>query len=185
MNPVLMDENFLDAYEFIECPIPEIQSMINELPINLGNRSRPGMPQTQVVQEYAVAKIGKFLEKLPVQKLSVDDILKLNNLDIMPEDPYTLKAISEVRGQEGYREVFLTEMLKRDKRDYREREFPLDLIIEAVEQGSCRPLLIVELNNIKYVIDGRTRLYASIAANKDANVIVINDKNLKEYLGGI
>ena len=63
MNPELIDENFLDAYEFIGCPVPEIQSMIAELPINLGDRSRPGMPHNQAIQERAVAKIGKFLEK--------------------------------------------------------------------------------------------------------------------------
>lgn len=181
MEPVLQDENFLDAYELIECPVTEIQSMLAELPINLGKGARLGWGNVEV-QERTATKIGKFIDELPVQKLSVEEILELNNLTNLPDDIYTLKAIQKVRGKQGYKEVFIEEMLKRDKRAFRDREFPLEPLLEAVEVESCRPLLIVMLDNVQYVVDGRTRLYASIAADKDANVKVIDNTNLKEYL---
>lgn len=182
MEPILPDENYLDAYELIGCPVTEIQSMLTDLPINLGNRARPGITTNQVVQERAAVKIGKFLENLSVQNMSVAEILELNNLDNMPNDSYMLNRLKDICGKEAYREVYLKELLARDKRDSREREFPLEPIIEAVEAGTCRPPLIVELDNSQYVIDGRTRLYAAIASDRSIDVKVINDTNLKEYL---
>lgn len=177
----LMDENFLDAYELIGCPAEEVKEFVHSLPVNLG---RP-IPSDEWYREDVAKQIGKFLADLPVQNISVDEIVKLNNLANMPEDPYMLKALQDISGKEGYREVYIKELSARDKRDSREREFPLEPIIEAVEAGSCRPPLIIELDSGRYVIDGRTRLYAAIAANKDAKVIMVDDKNLKEYLGGV
>jgi hypothetical protein len=177
----LMDENYLDAYELIECPAEEVKEFVHSLPINLG---RP-IPSDEWYREDVAKQIGKFLADLPVQNMSVGEIVKLNNLANMPEDLYTLQTIEAIKGQEGYKETYIKEMLDRDKRDFREREFSLETIIEAVETGSCRPVLVVKLNNGQYVIDGRTRLYAAIAANKDAKVIMVDDKNLKEYLGGV
>jgi len=173
----LMDENFLDAYELIGCPEPNVQEFIKSLPINLG---RP-VPTDNWYREDAAKRMGKILEDLPVQNMSVQGILELNNLANMPEDPYTLQALKDISGKEGYKEVFKSEMLKRDKRDYREREFPLGPILEAIEAGTCRPLLIVELDSGRYVIDGRTRLYAALAANKEVAVKVVTT----ETFGGL
>jgi len=177
----ILDENFLDAYELVDSPEPKVQEFIKSLPINLG---RP-IPADEWYREDAAKRIGKIIEELPVQNLTIDEITGLNNLANMPEDPYTLQAIKDISGKEGYKEVYLKEMLKRDKRDYREREFPLDSILEATESGTCRPLLILELDSGRYVIDGRTRLYAAIAANKNCNVKIattetfggLNDEN--------
>lgn len=173
----LMDEDFLDAYEFIGNPVPEIKELIRNAGINLG---RP-IPTDDWRREKAAEKIGKIVKKLPVQKLDVQDIIRLNNLANLPEDTYTLEALKKVSGKDGYKQQYINEMLKRDKRDYRDREFPLDPIIQAVEDGSIRPLLIAEVNNVQYVIDGRTRLYAAIAANKSINVKVLNE----DALGGL
>ena len=86
----------------------------------------------------------------------------------------------DIRGKEGYREVYIKEQLARDKRDSREREFPLEPIIEAVEAGTCRPPLIIELDSGRYVIDGRTRLYAALAADKNIKVTLITNEVLGE-----
>ena len=172
-----IDENFLDAYELIDCQEPKVKEFVQSLPVNLG---RP-VPIDDYLREYVVTKIGKLLDKVPVQNLSIDDILKLNNLDNMPEDMYTLQNIKRISGKEGYKEVYIEEMEKRDKRDYRDREFPLEPILEAVELGTCRPPLILELDNEKYVIDGRTRIYAALAANKSLNATVAKP----ETFGGL
>jgi hypothetical protein len=134
-----------------------------------------------VLRENVAKKLGTILDDLPVQNMSVSEITKLNNLDNMPQDPYMLKALQDISGKEGYREVYIKELTARDKRDSREREFPLEPIIEAVEAGSCRPPLIIELDSGRFVIDGRTRLYAAVASNKSLDVTVITT----EVLGGI
>ena len=156
---------------------PAVQDLVKTIPMNIGN----GFPHQEHLRENAAKKIGMMLSKLPVQNIQVDDILKLNNLDNMPQDPYMVKALKNISGKEGYREVYIREQKERDRRDDREREFPLEPIIEAVESGTCRPPLIVEVESGRYVIDGRTRLYAALAANKSLDVTVITT----EVLGGI
>jgi len=172
-----MDENYADAYEFICSLEPVVQDLVKNMPINTGN----GFPHQEHLRDNAAKKLGVMLSKLPVQNMSTEDILKLNNLDNMPQDPYMVKALKDISGKEGYREVYMREQKERDRRDDREREFPLEPIIEAVESGTCRPPLIVEAESGRYVIDGRTRLYAALAANKNINVTVITT----EVLGGI
>ena len=173
----LIDEDYADAYEFICSLEPAVQDLVKTIPMNIGN----GFPHQEHLRENAAKKIGMMLSKLPVQNIQVDDILKLNNLDNMPQDPYMVKALTNISGKEGYREVYIREQKERDRRDDREREFPLEPIIEAVESGTCRPPLIVEVESGRYVIDGRTRLYAALAANKSLDVTVITT----EVLGGI
>jgi hypothetical protein len=173
----LMDEDYADAYEFICSLEPAVQDLVKTIPMNIGN----GFPHQEHLRENAAKKIGMMLSKLPVQNIQVDDILKLNNLDNMPQDPYMVKALTNISGKEGYREVYIREQKERDRRDDREREFPLEPIIEAVEAGSCRPPLIIELDSGRFVIDGRTRLYAAVASNKSLDVTVITT----EVLGGI
>ena len=160
--------------DFLE---PAVQDLVKTIPMNIGN----GFPHQEHLRENAAKKIGMMLSKLPVQNIQVDDILKLNNLDNMPQDPYMVKALTNISGKEGYREVYIREQKERDRRDDREREFPLEPIIEAVESGTCRPPLMVEVESGRYVIDGRTRLYAALAANKSLDVTVITT----EVLGGI
>jgi hypothetical protein len=154
-----MDENYADAYELLCSLDPDVQKAVTtKFPfLNGGVETR-----RMVVLRENVAK-------------------KLNNLDNMPQDPYMLKALQDISGKEGYREVYIKELTARDKRDSREREFPLEPIIEAVEAGSCRPPLIIELDSGRFVIDGRTRLYAAVASNKSLDVTVITT----EVLGGI
>ena len=173
----LMDENYLDAYELIDNPDPNVREFVGNLPLNLGR----GLPSDEWYREDAAKRVGKILENLPVQNLTIQQILGLNNLDNMPEDPYTLQALKEVSGKEGYREMFIQEMQKRDKRDYREREFPLEPILEAIENRTCRPPLILELKSGQYVIDGRTRLYAALASNWELDAKVVNT----ETFGGL
>lgn len=174
----LMDENYADAYELLCSLEPEVQKCVhNKMPFLKGNIETRRMI---VLRENAATKLGTILDNLPVQNMSVDEILELNNLDNMPQDPYMLNRLKDIRGKEGYREVYIKEQLARDKRDSREREFPLEPIIEAVEAGTCRPPLIIELDSGRYVIDGRTRLYAALAADKNIKVTLITNEVLGE-----
>jgi len=175
----LMDENYADAYELLCSLDPDVQKAVTtKFPfLNGGVETR----RMVVLRENVAKKLGTILDDLPVQNMSVSEITKLNNLDNMPQDPYMLKALQDISGKEGYREVYIEELTARDKRDSREREFPLEPIIEAVEAGSCRPPLIIELDSGRFVIDGRTRLYAAVASNKSLDVTVITT----EVLGGI
>lgn len=174
-----MDENYADAYELLCSFEPEVQKAVaTKFPFLNGGVETQRMV---ALRENVAKKLGSILDNLPVQNMSVGEIAKLNNLDNMPQDPYMLKALQDISGKEGYREVYIKELSARDKRDSREREFPLEPIIEAVEAGSCRPPLIIELDSGRYVIDGRTRLYAAVASNKSLDVTVITT----EVLGGI
>ena len=175
----LMDENYADAYELLCSFETEVQKAVaTKFPFLNGGVETQRMV---ALRENVAKKLGSILDDLPVQNMSVGEIAKLNNLDNMPQDPYMLKALQDISGKEGYREVYIKELSARDKRDSREREFPLEPIIEAVEAGSCRPPLIIELDSGRYVIDGRTRLYAAVASNKSLDVTVITT----EVLGGI
>jgi len=176
----LQDENFLDAYELIGCPEPDVRDFVHSLPVNLGNKQRY-VPTEDYLREDVAKRMGKILAKVVVQNMSVDEIIGLNNLANMPEDPYMFMRLKDIRGKDGYKEAYIKEMQLRDKRDYREREFPLEPILEAIENGTCRPPLVMELDSGRYVIDGRTRLYAAIASNKSLDVRVVNT----ETFGGL
>ena len=88
----LMDEDYADAYEFICSLEPAVQDLVKTIPMNIGN----GFPHQEHLRENAAKKIGMMLSKLPVQNIQVDDILKLNNLDNMPQDPYMVKALTNI-----------------------------------------------------------------------------------------
>ena len=66
--------------------------------------------------ENAIPKIGKILDNLSNQNMPAHEILGLNNLDNMPQDPYMLQALKEISGKEGYREQYIKEQLLLIKR---------------------------------------------------------------------
>lgn len=173
---ILFDENVSDAHELIEYPIEEVQMFLKSLPVNYGRNT----PIDSHFREQVAERFGKILEDFPSQILSKDDLLGLNNLANMPEDNLTLTALSNISGKDGYKKAFIKELAERDRRDFREREFPLDPILQAVEQGTVRPPLVFEINSTRYLIDGRTRVYAAIAANRSLSVKVVNSEKFKE-----
>ena len=176
MNPYLIDENVADAQELIGYPDPAVYSFLRSLPFNYGRNN----PIDNHYRDKLAEHFGPILEKFPNQILSKQDLLKLNNITNMPEDNITLDALVSVSGQQGYKEAFVKEVTVRDRRDCREREFPLEPIIEAVENETVRPPLVFELNDARYLIDGRTRIYAAIAANKSLSVKLVNSEKFKE-----
>lgn len=173
---LIVEEDIADAYELICYPVDEVQEFLDTLGINFGSKS----PIDAHIRDRVARRFGKMFSEYPVQDLSVDELVELNNLTNMPEDYTTLQALEEVSGEEGYKEEYVKQLTLRDQRDYREREFPLDAIIEAVENDSIRPALVFELENKRYLIDGRTRVYAAVAADKSMKVRIINAEKFRK-----
>jgi len=174
----MSDVGYFYAYELLGQHDPDIKEYVENLPIDIGSDH----PMDNYKRDKAAVEIGKILDKLPVQNLSREAILELNNLVNMPEDEYTLNEIKRVSGNTGYDKKFIEEMQKRDKRDFREREFAIADTLLAVENETCEPPLILDYKDKKFVIDGRTRIYAALAANKDIKITVINNETFKGVL---
>ena len=166
------------AYELFGQRDPEIIKFVENLPFDTGTDN----PMDNHKRDFVCKLMGRIIDNLSFQNLKISEIKRLNNLLNLPEDEYTLKEVEEASGTEDYRNTFVKSMLKRDKRHMREREFDLEEIIDSVINGDCEPPMLLTTEGKTFVIDGRTRLYAAIAANTDINVRVIDSETFKEAM---
>jgi hypothetical protein len=84
----------------------------------------------------------------------------------------------EISSTENPRKGYRDYMMRRDKSEKRQRGYDPVMNFDRIISGDYENPLVLYIDDSYYVIGGRTRLYASIAANSPIKIKIIQPSDL-------
>ncbi len=155
-----------EAWEFVLSPDPNIKKVVQQA--NLSDK------------EEDIKKITSIIDNTKTRAISSSQIVKLKNFNNKPGEESLINDMISVSKSQNPRQSYTDYMKKRDKTEGRDRGYDPVQNFDNVVKGSYEPPVLINVNGTLYVIGGRTRLYAGLAANKSMNVKIIDISQLKE-----
>ena len=130
-------------------------------------------------------KLTPIIEKLPTIEVTYDQIKDFQNLENKESDKGLIKSMKEISQTDNPRQGYKDYMDERDKNDIdpntgqnRKRGYnPVDNF-DRIVSNEYEPPVVLEVNDQYYVVGGRTRLYASIAADKPIRIKILKPNDL-------
>jgi hypothetical protein len=128
--------------------------------------------------EDSVKKIEPIINQLPVSLFSYDEIRNFQNLENKKKDIGLTDKMYEISLSDNPREGYKKFMEKRDKGENRDRGYDPTLNFDRIVNDSYESPVVLEVDGIYYVIGGRTRIYASVAAGQPIKIKILTPKDL-------
>jgi len=132
--------------------------------------------------EESVNRLIPIIDNTPETTISPSQISNLKNFNNKPGEESLIKDIISVSKSPDSRQEYADYMKKRDEKENRNRGYNPVQNYDNVVKGNYEPPVLININGTLYVIGGRTRLYAGLAANKSMKVKILNTSQLKEIL---
>lgn len=130
--------------------------------------------------EESVNKLTPIIDKTSFTPISPSQIAKLKNFNNKPGEESLITDIINISKSKNPRQGYIDLMTNRDKKDDdRQRGYDIGGLYDQVIKGNYEPPVLIKIKGTLYVVGGRTRLYAGLAANKNINVKILDAKNLK------
>jgi hypothetical protein len=123
--------------------------------------------------EESAQKLVPIIDKLPTTEVSYEQIKNFKNLENKEGDIGLIEKMYEISQNEDPRQGYKDYMLKRDESEKRNRGYDPVTNYDNIISGTYENPLVLYVDDTFYVIGGRTRLYASIAANTPIKVKII------------
>jgi len=131
-------------------------------------------------KEEDIKKVTSLIDSTKIIPISPSQIAKLKNFNNKPGEESLINDMISVSKSKNPRQSYTDYMKKRDERENRNRGYDPVQNFDNVVKGSYEPPVLINLDGSLYVIGGRTRLYAGLAANKNMNVKIIDISQLNE-----
>jgi hypothetical protein len=129
--------------------------------------------------EESVNKLIPIIEKTPATNISPSQVTKLKNFNNKSGEESLITDIIKISKSQNPRQGYIDLMTKRDSNDSnRQRGYDIGSLYDQVTTGNYEPPVLIDINGTLYVVGGRTRLYASLAANKNIKVKILNSDKL-------
>jgi len=129
--------------------------------------------------EESVNKLIPVIEKTPATNISPSQVTKLKNFNNKSGEESLITDIIKISKSQNPRQGYIDLMTKRDSNDSnRQRGYDIGSLYDQVTTGNYEPPVLIDINGTLYVVGGRTRLYASLAANKNIKVKILNSDKL-------
>jgi len=132
--------------------------------------------------EESVNRLIPIIDNTPETTISPSQISNLKNFNNKPGEESLIKDMISVSKSPDSRQEYADYMKKRDEKENRNRGYNPVQNYDNVVKGNYEPPVLININGTLYVIGGRTRLYAGLAANKSMKVKILNTSQLKEIL---
>jgi hypothetical protein len=132
--------------------------------------------------EESVNRLIPIIDNTPEITISPSQISNLKNFNNKPGEESLIKDMISVSKSPDSRQEYADYMKKRDEKENRNRGYNPVQNYDNVVKGNYEPPVLININGTLYVIGGRTRLYAGLAANKSMKVKILNISQLKEIL---
>jgi len=132
--------------------------------------------------EESVNRLIPIIDNTPETTISPSQISNLKNFNNKPGEESLIKDMISVSKSSDSRQEYADYMKKRDEKENRNRGYNPVQNYDNVVKGNYEPPVLININGTLYVIGGRTRLYAGLAANKSMKVKILNTSQLKEIL---
>lgn len=133
----------------------------------------------------SVELLSRIIEDLPQFTVDYSQIKHFHNLENRESDEGLLKEMRRISFSKNSRELFRQAMIIRDLNDvnqqgeFRQRGYDPVLNYDRLVLGDYEPPVIFYQNSEFYVVGGRTRIYASVAAGIPIRIKVITKDDLK------
>ena len=167
MMGMINESSSEEAWELVGQEHPTIKKLVNE--------------KGYSNDEDSVEKLIPIIDNLPTIEVSYKEIKNFNNLENRKKDKGLVKKMREISFTENPRDEYSNYMNIRDKGENRNRGYDPADNFDRIVNGIYESPLILYVDDNYYVIGGRTRLYASIAANTPIKVKVIQSSDLWNY----
>ena len=164
MMGLLNESSSEEAWELVGQEEPTIRNLMN----NKGYS----------YDEESVEKLTPIIDNLPTIEVSYPQIKEFNNLENKESDKGLVKKMYKISSTENPRKEYRDYMMRRDKSESRHRGYDPVMNFDRVVSGDYENPLVLYIDDSYYVIGGRTRLYASIAANSPIKVKIIQPSDL-------
>jgi len=127
----------------------------------------------------SVDKLTPIIDNIPESTISPSQVSNLKNFNNKPNEESLIKDIVNISKSNNPRQEYIDLMTNRDKNDKdRKRGYDIGSLYDQVVNGAYEPPVLININGTLYVIGGRTRLYAGLAANKSMKVKILNVNDL-------
>jgi len=128
--------------------------------------------------EESVERLVPIIDNLPTQEVSYKQIKNFHNLENKEGDKGLIKKMYQISKENSPREEYEKFMKQRDKGENRDRGYDPVKNFDRIVSNEYESPVVLEYDSEYYVVGGRTRLYASIAAGLPIKIKVIRVSDL-------
>ena len=128
--------------------------------------------------ESSVEKLVPIIDALSVKEFDYSELKKFHNLENKEGDKGLLRKMREISKSEDPRSEYENYMKQRDKGENRNRGYDPVKNFDRIISDSYEPPVALEVNDEFYLIGGRTRIYASVAAGKPIRIKILTPSDL-------
>lgn len=130
--------------------------------------------------EDSVKKLEPIIDSLPEKKFSYEEIKDFQNLENKKGDIGLLKKMHEISSSKNPRKRYKDFMDKRDEGENRKRGYDPVKNFDRIVKDSYESPVVLKVNGTHYVVGGRTRIYAAVAAGKPIRIKILTPRDLKK-----
>lgn len=165
------ESSYEEAWELVGQTDPTINSVVNSLGYSY--------------DEQSVERLSPIIQNLPEYLANYHHIKYFHNLENKDSDVGLLQKMKDISYLSDARQMYQILMSERDSKDVddigipRQRGYNVVDNFDRLISGDYEPPVIFEQDGEYYVVGGRTRLYASVAANVPIRVKVLTKKDLQ------
>ena len=128
--------------------------------------------------ESSVEKLVPIIDSLPVQEFGYSELKKFHNLENKKGDIGLLRKMRKISKSQDPRSEYENYMKQRDSGEDRKRGYDPVKNFDRIVSDSYEPPVALKVDDEFYLVGGRTRIYASIAAGKSIRIKILTPTDL-------
>jgi hypothetical protein len=128
--------------------------------------------------EESVERLIPIIDSLPTEEVDYSTIKTFHNLENKSGDKGLVSKMYEISKTDDPRKEYGEYMDKRDSGENRNRGYKPVKNYDRIVNDDYESPVVLKHNNKYYVVGGRTRLYASVAANKPIKIKILTKNDL-------
>ena len=164
MMGIIKESSYEEAWELVGQKHKVIKSIVK----NTGYKN----------DEESVEKLIPIIDSLPTEEVDYSTIKTFHNLENKSSDKGLLSNMFKISKTDNPREGYSVYMEKRDSGENRNRGYKPVKNYDRIVNGDYELPVVLKDEEKYYVIGGRTRLYASVAANKPIKIKILTKGDL-------
>lgn len=126
----------------------------------------------------AVKKLIPIIKSLSEKKFDYFELKKFHNLENKKVDKGLLRKMRAISKSEDPKSKFKSYMKKRDEGEKRKRGYDPTENFDRIVSDSYEPPVALKVDGEYYLIGGRTRIYAAVAAGKPIKIKILTPSDL-------
>lgn len=128
--------------------------------------------------ESSVKKLVPIIDSLPVKEFDYFELKQFHNLENKKGDRGLLRKMKNISKSKDPRSEYEKYMKQRDSGEDRNRGYDPVKNFDRIVSDSYEPPVALKVDDEFYLVGGRTRIYASVAAGKPIRIKILTPSDL-------